>query len=115
MSLKPILTFLLGFMTSLSAAQENNFWTEDVWKSDERGFLYYPSDKPKEVKPAPLDLKSIPTIEGLREERERRLNTAVMNPTEENMKLYLEANHFVQEKSALFADQWRRVDRKSVV
>ncbi|MFG6371904.1 MAG: conjugal transfer protein TraF, partial [Turicimonas muris] len=71
--------------------------------------LYYPSDKPKEVKPAPLDLKSIPTIEGLREERERRLNTAVMNPTEENMKLYLEANHFVQEKSALFADQWRRV------
>ena len=71
--------------------------------------FYYPSDKPKEVKPAPLDLKSIPTIEGLREERERRLNTAVMNPTEENMKLYLEANHFVQEKSALFADQWRRV------
>lgn len=109
MSLKPILPVLLGFMASLSAAQENNFWTEDVWKSDERGFLYYPSPKPKEVKPAPLDLKSIPTIEGLREERERRLNTAVMNPTEENMKLYLEANHFVQEKSALFADQWRRV------
>ncbi len=54
MSLKPILTFLLGFMTSLFAAQENNFWTEDVWKSDERGFLYYPSDKPKEVKTGSL-------------------------------------------------------------
>lgn len=69
MSLKRTLPVLLGFMTSLSAAQENNFWTEDVWKSDERGFLYYPSDKHKEDKPAPLDLKGIPTIEGLREER----------------------------------------------
>ncbi len=67
MPLKQILTFLLSFTASLCSAQENNFWTEDVWKSDERGFLYYPPDKPKEVKPSPIDLKTIPSLEGLKE------------------------------------------------
>lgn len=108
MSLKHLFAVCLCAVPPLLSAQEPNFWNEDVWKSEERGFLYYPSSQPKPHKPEPVDLMAIPTLEGLKEERERRLNTAVMHPTEENMKLYLEANHFVQEKSALFADQWRR-------
>lgn len=108
MSYKTLIFALMFCATSFPAAQESNFWEEDVWQSEDRGFLYYPPAKPKEIKPAPIDLKSIPTLEALKEERERRLNTAIMSPTEDNMKLYLEANHFVQEKSALFADQWRR-------
>lgn len=108
--LSPLLVALSTQIFFLSSHASANFWQEDVWKSEDRGFLYYPADKektPSKFK-AP-ELKDLPTLEAVKEERERRLNLAIMSPTEENMKSYLEANHFVQEKSALFADQWRRV------
>jgi conjugal transfer pilus assembly protein TraF len=88
-----------------------DFWQQDVWKQDDRGFLWYPPEDAKPVqppKPAPRELASITSMEELREERERRLSDAIMQPTPENMKLYLEVNAYVQEKSALFADQWQR-------
>ncbi len=94
-------------LTLSSFAFARDFWGEDVWSSDERGFLYYPDTEADKPALAP-DLNAMETIGELRAERERRLDEAVMRPTEENMRLYLEANHFVQEKSALFADQWRR-------
>jgi conjugal transfer pilus assembly protein TraF len=89
----------------------SDFWKQDVWKQDDRGFLWYPPEdvqKPKVPESAPRELASIATMEELKEERERRLSAAVMQPTPENMKLYLEVNAYVQEKSALFADQWQR-------
>ncbi|MCD8339373.1 MAG: conjugal transfer protein TraF [Burkholderiales bacterium] len=93
---------------AFETAMAENFWEEDVWTLDDRGFLYYPSEKENQKFISP-DLKSLPSVLALSAERTRRLELAIMEPTPENIRSYLEANYFVQEKSALFADQWRRV------
>ncbi|HXF47389.1 MAG TPA: conjugal transfer protein TraF, partial [Burkholderiaceae bacterium] len=99
------------------------WWQQDIWRDPERGFHWYPpptrpkppkDDKPKrdEAKPttaAPTRLEDIRDIDTLRGEVKRRLEAAVMDPTEKNMRDYLEANTLLLRKSALFADQWRRV------
>ena len=107
-----ILTLL--FLNTLSpGASASGFWEEDIWKSQDRGFYYYEPEKEKETTPEPqkfipTPLSSFTTIEEVKAEREKRLAAAVMNPTDENMASYLEVNHFVQEKSAFFADKYRR-------
>lgn len=62
------------------------------------------ADKPKRI-----ELKDIKTAEQLRQELKRREDVAVMNPTDQNMKDYLELWQMTQDKGAVFADNWRRV------
>ncbi len=91
-----------------------DFWRQDVWRAPERPFLYYGEratvekpGAPAAAKPAPLE--SLETVEALQAERTRRLNAAVMNPTEATIAAYLEVNAFVNEKAARFAAGWREV------
>jgi len=56
-----------------------------------------------------IELKDIKTAEELRNEVKRRLDIATMQPTTQNVRAFLEANQFVQDKGALFADNWQRV------
>ena len=97
---------LLMLMPTLALASET-FWTEDVWKTDDRGFLFY-GPLVTEPKEKPIPLESIQTVEALHAERDRRLHLAIMTPSEENIAAYQEVNTFMLEKSALFADMWRR-------
>lgn len=99
-----------------AAAPAVPWWEQDIWKDPERGFHYYPElrrprqkpeDQPKEPA-ARKSLKDITDLDELKAERERRLKAAVMNPSTENMVAYLEANTLVLQKSAMFADVWRR-------
>lgn len=86
-----------------SLAQTNNFWTEDVWSSPERGFLFYGERKDD----TPQNLEEIKTVQELRLEAQKRLNTAVMEPTDENLKRYLAINTLMLEKSTVFAQRWK--------
>ena len=97
--------------TACMASGEKTFWESDIWKEADRGFLFYgPMEKPDEKKKekAPVDLKSLKTIEALQAERDRRLHVAIMEPTPEHIASYQEINTFMLEKSAMFADMWRR-------
>ena len=85
----------------------DNFWTTDVWKDDDRGFLFY-GPQAQDGKDKPVDLSTLTTVEALHAERDRRLNAAVMAPTMENIAAYQAINTLMLEKSALFADMWRR-------
>lgn len=99
---KTLLSLLL--ISTASLASENNFWTEDVWVSPDRGFLFYQEKvSPKEEKPLP----EFETIEELKAEAQRRLNVAVMDPSEANLKAYLAINTLMLEKSNLFAKRWQ--------
>jgi conjugal transfer pilus assembly protein TraF len=64
--------------------------------------------KPAAV-PKRMEIQDITTTEALRSEMKRREDLAIMVPTESNIKDYLEINAFMQAKSSVFADQWRRV------
>lgn len=98
--------FLCAASTQVCAA---DFWKEDVWKNQDRGFLYYPDEeKPKPKKPPFKDLKSIQSAEELKAEHAFRLANASFNPTEENVLAFQEVNYFVQEKASLFTDVYRR-------
>lgn len=100
---KTILPFLLLLTPALSLGAEESFWTEDVWKNPDRGFLFYGEKKPDESK----DPKEFETVEELKFEAQKRLNVAVMNPTESNLKAYLEINTLMLEKSTQFAQHWK--------
>lgn len=98
------LTALLSLMAAqYSSAQTNDFWTEDVWSSPERGFLFYG----ERAEDAPKNPEEMKTVEELRAEAQRRLNVAVMDPTEENLKSYLAINTLMLEKSTVFAQRWK--------
>ena len=63
----------------------------------------------KEAEAAGLEtLKGITSVKGLREEVEKRLDAAVMNPTPEAIGLYLQANAFLIQKAGVFAESWKR-------
>jgi conjugal transfer pilus assembly protein TraF len=86
-------------------------WFErDVWREGDRGFHYYPPerDAPVKAKPKKRDLKAITNIEELQAEVKLRRSAAIMDPSEANMKAYLEANTLMMAKSAMFADMWKR-------
>lgn len=53
-------------------------------------------------------LKSLKTVKELREEVDRRLDAAVMQPTPAAIGLYLQANAFLMQKAGVFAESWRR-------
>ena len=98
------LTALLSLpLVQSSFAQPNDFWTEDVWKNPDRGFLFYGEKKDDEHK----DPEEFETVEELKFEAQKRLNVAVMNPTESNLKAYLEINTLMLEKSSQFAQRWK--------
>ena len=99
---KTLLSLLL--VSSVVNASEKNFWTEDVWVSPDRGFLFYQEKlSPEKEKPLP----EFETVEELKAEAQRRLNVAVMDPSEANLKAYLAINTLMLEKSNRFAKRWQ--------
>ena len=98
------LTALLSLsLVQSSFAQTNDFWTEDVWKNPDRGFLFYGEKKEENSK----DLSELKTVEELKLEAKRRLDVAVMEPTKENITAYLAINTLMLEKSTEFAQRWK--------
>ena len=55
------------------------------------------------------DLSQVQSIEQLRQLLKDKEDIAVMNPTEDNIKSYLEVWKVSQEKASVFADSWQRV------
>lgn len=111
----------------LQASPKNVFDYDSIWKCDSTKMNWYcdeeekkstPAQRPKaqvalpqqqEQKTVLQDLKKIKTAEELRAELKKREDIAVMNPTEQNIKNYLDAWHMTMDKGTVFADQWRRV------
>ena len=90
----------------------STWWDEDVWADPDRPFLYYGDNAVPDMRPGstvettepqsvdntdekpfdPEDFTAFKTVEDLRAERERRLNTAIMNPSPANMQSYQAIN-----------------------
>lgn len=108
------------FVTSTQNAsvQPSPLDYQSVWKCDSAKFNWYCDQDdapPKEAKqappspPKPKSIREMKTVEEFREELKRLLGVATMNPTEENVKAYIEANQLMGDKGSEFADVWRRV------
>ena len=101
--MKKTLVSLLLLTPLLANGANEDFWTQDVWSSPDRGFLFYQEKTQDNQK----ELDEFRTVEELRAEAQRRLNIAVMDPTEENLKGYLAINTLMLEKSTVFAQRWK--------
>lgn len=90
----------------------DGWWGDTPWKNPERGFNWYPPDAPPKKaarKPEPRPIKDMKTMPELQAELARLKDLAIMQPTRDNVRNYLEAQTYVMDKSALFADVARRV------
>ena len=107
---------LLASGMQSAIADNASWWNDSPWNDPDRGFHWYPEPKPiqPEEKPKPPEEKpktiyEMTTIEDLKKELERIKGVAIMNPTQENILEFLQAQNFVMDKSSMFADVSRRV------
>lgn len=121
------LAFLVALVLAGSAhAQRNALDYQSVWKCDESKFNWYcdEDEKPAPQLQAPplrqapsnaqsqakrVEIRDIKTAEQMRVELKRREDMAVMNPSDDNLKDYLQLWQLAQDKGSAFADNWRRV------
>lgn len=107
-------------MSMQATGGEGNWWRQDIWKDPERGFYWYPPDRPppkKEEAPKEAKKKEAPkksiyemmTSADVNAELKRLLDVAIFNPTEKNAYEYQRAKAYVLEKAAIFTDVGRRV------
>lgn len=99
-----------------------DWWKMNVWTHPKRPFLYYndpqapdvrwggapteekKAEKSEEKAPDPDDFSRFTTTTEIKEEAERRLSVAVMNPTEENVRHWMALNAFIQGKAQRFSE-----------
>ncbi len=118
---RPSLVMLLASLTAGSVAAQTALDYPSVWTCDQDKFNWYcdlPPSPPQAAAPASApssapsvrrDLKDLKTAEQMRAELKRREDLAVMQPTPDHIRDYLALWQVVQDKGALFADQWRRI------
>lgn len=117
---RPPLLALLALLCGTAGAQSLDY--PSVWKCDVNKPNWYcdieEGVQPAEARQQPvrkdrgpgrIEIKDIKTAEQLRQELKRREDLAVMNPSEQHMKDYLELWQLTQDKGSVFADNWRRV------
>lgn len=96
-----------------AAGQGMGWYDEDIWKKEDRAFLWYPdkkrSRKPEPNPQAPAPQNELVAFELLQKWVEEARKVAIMNPTEANLKRYIQLQEVVLGKSAAFTDQWQRV------
>ena len=123
-TLRFVVTFTMLWLAGMRYGYaQDSFWARDVWKDPERPFLFYGEEREHtsrhrslaasgSVKSIPevagdVELETLQTLPQLQREVRRRLERAVMHPTPEAVRAYLQANAFLLEKSARFSDAWR--------
>jgi conjugal transfer pilus assembly protein TraF len=118
-------------------ATSRNWWDSNVWNDPDRGFNWYPPDRPK-PKPAPArsappapavpapaptaavpvgaptsaaarPLRELTSLADIQKEVNRLHEQAILNPTEKNVLEFLKAQEWVVSKSSLYTDVARRV------
>jgi len=110
------LASVMQFSHASNALDYPSVWQCDIskpnWYCDEEEAQIPPVKsvpQPAASPNRPIATKDIKTAEQMRVELKRREDAAVMNPTDANLKNYLELWQVTQEKGATFADNWRRV------
>jgi len=102
------------YAISDTAPAGKGWWDDTPWQNPERGFNWYPPDAPppkkdKKAETKPKSIKELTAMEDLRKELARLKDLAIMQPTQANVRDYLEAQTYVMDKSSVFADTARRV------
>ncbi|MGH7340302.1 MAG: conjugal transfer protein TraF, partial [Candidatus Rokuibacteriota bacterium] len=109
-------------LAAQASAQESldqfPWWERSIWENPERSYGWYPPERvdrptldptPAPKAPERRDVRTLSSTREIREELDRLKDEAVINPTRDNVRRYLEAQQYVMEKGSVFADVARRV------
>lgn len=131
MNIFRFLILLLFLATPIAHAQQENeskqsgnWWNQNIWSDPDRGFYWYPPDRPldeldklkkKDQAEAqkPKTIYEMTTSKEVHEELNRILDVAIFNPSESNLYEYQKAKAWVMEKASIMADVGRRVTWKN--
>jgi conjugal transfer pilus assembly protein TraF len=104
---------------ALQTEAMTHWWDRSAWENPDRSYQWYPpervappaTDSPLTPPPPPprKSIRELTTTKDIREELDRLKDEAVINPTKENVRTYLEAQQYVMGKGSTFADMARRV------
>ena len=87
---------------------------QDIWTNSDREFQWYPDGKAAE-KESPQAQKQqaqqneLAQFEMLQKQLDSARKVAIMNPTEANLKRYIQLQEMAMNQAATFTDQWQRV------
>ena len=101
--------------SSLNVFAENqNWYMQDIWKNNDRAYQWYPDpNRPKHAAPAQRTEDQKPNelvqFDLLQKRLEESRKVAIMNPTEANLKTYIQLQELAMNQAATFTDQWQRV------
>ncbi len=103
-----------AFAAPYPSSGSPDWWDDTPWRNPDRGFNWYPPDTPpkksdKKTQAKTKSIKDLKTMPELQAELARLKDLAIMQPTQANVRTYLEAQTYVMDKSSLFADVARRV------
>ncbi len=82
---------------------------EPYFEQSEQGWFWYEPFPPREDASQPGKPKGQITVEEIRKRGERLFETALLSPTRENVRAYMEHQKRVLERSEEFAQVWKRV------
>lgn len=112
--------FLCALVLLLAAplhAQGSPWWNRSIWSNPDRGNVWYPPEKAPEREeeeakaPEVTQERKAPEIEEF-ERVQKRLDElrriSIMNPSEENLRAYIQAQEEHMQRASVFADQWQR-------
>ncbi len=119
-SCKAMLWVLLLCASGLAtSAEDSPWWSRSIWSNPERGNVWYPPERverpdaaaqpPSPVEPAePPRAAELDEFERIQKRLGELRNIAIISPTEENLKAYIEFQEQQMQRASVFADQWRR-------
>jgi conjugal transfer pilus assembly protein TraF len=95
-----------------------NWWNQNIWSDPDRGFYWYPPNKPIEPKskkqktaekPKPKSIYEMRTSEEVHKELNRLLDAAIFNPSPQNVYNYQKAKMYVLNLSEKFANETEKI------
>jgi conjugal transfer pilus assembly protein TraF len=118
----PLLLVAGTLLATSAGAQETPdsflWWERSIWENPDRSYGWYPPERVERPSvdlpltpkvPERRDIRTLTSTKQIREELDRLKDEAVINPTSDNVRRYLEAQQYVMEKGSVFADVARRV------
>lgn len=82
---------------------------EPYFDQRERGWFWYEPSSPPRDAARPGKREALMTVKRIRERGERLFESALLSPTKENVRAYMEHQKRVLERSEQFAGVWKRV------
>lgn len=112
--MKKIILLLVFISQAFGPSVAAQTWYEqDIWKQEDRAYQWYPDNqqpkKAKQVSPQDNRRNELVQFEMLQKKLDESRKIAIMNPTEANLREYIQLQELAMSNAASFTDQWQRV------